>query len=220
MFIMKNSAIVILSVFVAVNTQAVTVLEYDIASLPGVPTASVAANANTLGASSLEFIGSGTLAGFDAAMYASGWPGAGASVTSTDQRYEFSISSDFNFTGSTISFGASSTSAYAATLFVNDVSVGTSMFSGGANTSDLVSFALSSLGEQSGPVNFDIVFSGDAPQFGLDTYIGGAANASRNVILDGLTVVPEPSEYAMMAGIGLAAFAAYRRRKWTAEPSA
>lgn len=203
---------------VAFNAQAVTVLEYDIASLPASPTASVAANSNTLGASSLNFVGSGTLTGFDAAMYASGWAASGASVSSASQRYEFSVSSDVNLTGATLSFGASSTSAYSVSLFVNDSLFGAQNFAGGSGTSDLVSYDLNSLGGQSGPVNFDIVFSGDAANFGIDTYIGGTASASRNVILDAPTTpVPEPHEYAMIAGLGLVGFAAYRRRKLAAD---
>lgn len=207
-----SAAIAVLAI---VGAQAAVILEYDIAGLPG-GVSTLAPSVNTVNGSNLVYSGNAANvnATLDGAIYVNNnaaTPSAGA------DGFTFSTGANYNidFTGGSLSFGASSVPAYSATLYANGASLGTQNFSGGVGNSDMVTYDLTSLGATTGAVDFKIVFAGDtAASYGLDSYVGGAANAARNVKLDvPTTPVPEPHEYAMIAGLCLVGFAVYRRRQ-------
>lgn len=207
----KSFLIAAVSLMTAVSAQATVVLEYDIAGLPS-GVASLAPSVNTVGGGNLTYTGDASnILPFDKAIYAQNW----ASTASMGANgFSFTAADDLPLNGATLTFGASSTDPWGVTLYVNNTSMGTQNFTGGGGSNDLVTYDLTSLNEQSGPVNFKIVFTGGSAsqQLGLDTTIAG--DAAKNVKLNvPTTPVPEPHEYAMIAGACLIGFAVYRRRQ-------
>ena len=220
LYMKKSLLTAAVAVFAAIGAQAAVVLEYSISSLPG-GVSSLSPSVNTVGGSSLDYTGNSDFinTSLDGAIYANNHA---ASPSSSANGFTFSTGSSFNvnYTGATLSFGASSiVDPYQVSLYADGDLVSTQSLPGGVGTSNAVSYDLSALGATTGSTSFKVVFSGDtSAEYGFDSYIGGVANASRNIQLDvPTTPVPEPHEYAMIAGLCLVGFAAYRRRQMAVE---
>lgn len=219
LYMKKSLLTAAVAVFAAIGAQAAVVLEYSISTLPG-GVSSLSPSVNTVGGSSLDYTGNSDFinTSLDGAIYANNHA---ANPSSSANGFTFSTGSSFNvdYAGATLSFGASSNADYQVSLYADGALVSTQSFPGAVGTSNAVTYDLSSLGATTGSTSFKVVFSGDTNlEYGFDSYIGGVANASRNIQLDvPTTPVPEPHEYAMIAGLCLVGFAVYRRRQMAVE---
>lgn len=221
------------AVCASMSAHAVSVLEYNIAATGGLTGLPLAPNSNTLNASTLTYVGAGAGIADVGQVVATGWQTAAnaAAVNAAGPAYVFTVTpavgGKFDFSAATVSFGASSSIAdtHNIAVFANGALVGSASVPTGLNQFGNYNVSLASLGEQTGAVEFKLVgfnTSGD-PLAGLDTGIpaGTQANLALNdVVVDGGSPIPEPHEYAMLAGLGLVGFAVYRRRKQSAEAQA
>lgn len=227
---MKKALLTICALCATFAAQAVTVLEYDIASLNGTASLPAAPTTNLLNASSLSY--SGTAGGAGVGQVGStGWQVA-ANAAAVDpngpQMYSFTVTStavDFDFSAASISFGASTQNEGNMAVFANNALVGS--VSLGDNAFSNQSISLASLGTVStgNSVTFKLVGWGtaDPGYLGLDTGLtpGTFQNLQiADVTAPGGSPIPEPHEYAMIAAVGLLGFAAYRRRRQATETQA
>lgn len=201
------------ALFAAFSAQAVTVLEYNIGSVGNVNQLPINPNAGgTLSAEPLSFIGTPAGIDFPGQAVTTGWQVAAdaASVNAASGQWYVFTAAAFDYTGATLKFGASSQRDGNIAVFANGNLVGSQAVAGGTGAN--LAFDLTSLGAQS-DVQFQLIGWGttDPGFLGLDTDFGGA---TENVIIDAPTTpIPEPHEYAMLAGFGLVGFAIYRRRQ-------
>ncbi|MCD8534434.1 MAG: hypothetical protein LR011_06490 [Verrucomicrobia bacterium] len=215
---MKKALFTAVCAFCAIfSAQAVTQLEYNIGALTSPVAFPVAPSVNTLNAGSLTFVGTPNFAAFDGQATTTGWQTAanvGAVNVNGPQMYTFTINPSLatDFSQATITFGASSQLDGNMAVYANNTLIGNDFI--GANSAKNVSLSLSSLGTVNGPVQIKIIGWGtvDPGFLGLDQSI---VQGQSNLIIDipAQAPVPEPHEYAMIAGLGLVGFAVYRRRR-------
>lgn len=174
----------------------------------------VAPSVDTLNADSLAFVGTPNFLSSDGAAVTTGWQTAAnvGAVNVNGPHYTFTINPSLatDFSQATITFGTLSQGNGNMAVYANNALIDND-FLPFFSPKD-VSISLASLGTVNGPVQFKIIGWGTTnPGFlGLNGTFGRS-----NLIIDipAQAPIPEPHEYAMLAGLGLVGFAVYRRRR-------
>lgn len=208
-----------LNVFLfSIITNAVVVVEYDIANANGTQDLPLQPSVNLINAGNLFFSGSrdgfpdtGQVAAYD-------WQTAPdvASVSPNGQHYSFTITPSnikYDFSNASLTFGASTQYDGNMAIFANDNLIGNFNLGNNGNF-DNYSLTLGGLGVISQPIEFKLVGWGitEVGYLGLDTGVIPATFENltlQNVV--GGSPIPEPKFYAFFSCIGLVGLAIYRK---------
>lgn len=208
-----------LNVFLfSILTNAVVVVEYDIANANGTQDLPLQPSVSLINAGNLFFGGSrdgfpdtGQVAAYD-------WQIAPdvASVSPNGQNYSFTVTPSniqYDFSNARLTFGASTQFDGNMAIFANNNLIGNFDLGNNGNF-DNYSLTLGDIGIISSPIEFKLVGWGitEVGYLGLDTGVIPATfeNLKLENVVSG-SPIPEPQEYVIIAGLSLLCFVAYKK---------
>lgn len=203
---MRSKIIFCFFIFFINSIKAVVVMEYDIANARGIYDLPLNPSINQINSSQLKFKGNPD--GFDdiGQIGSFGWQIAQdvGFVSPNSQHYYFSVEpvdNQYDFSKSSLSFGASTQFDGNMAIFVNNNFIG-NFYLGNNGNFDNYNLSLSSLGIVSEKLEFKLVGWGesDAGFLGLDT--GVIPSTFENLSIKDVSVmsaIPEPHQYSLIA---------------------